>query len=105
MTDAGIEIHTIGHDIGLVRWAEIADVRAYNLIYRYVGITPRDTGALCARLTKRQAWMIRANEAVVPFYRLFRQRIAVINLAQQNLPLSADALVAKIEAFRAARGV
>ena len=105
LTDAGIEIHTLGHDIGLIHWHEIGDIRAYNLIYRYVGITPRDSKALCQRLTKKQGGLIRANEFVIPMYRFFRTFVAPINLAQQVLPISADALVAKIEAFRAVRRV
>ena len=105
LTNAGIEVHTMGHDIGLIHWSEISDIRAYNLMYRYVGITLHDTASVCSRLSARQQMLIKMNAACIPLYRVFRKFVAPINLAQQNLPLSADALVAQINQFRATHRV
>ena len=101
----GLEIHIIGHDIGLIRWDEISDIRTYNLWpYRYVGIVPKDTAALCERLGKK-ATLIRANDWCLRFlYRPLRVWCAPINIPQQNLPITADALLARIAAFEAGQG-
>ena len=106
ITDEGLDIRSPFHDIGLVRWDEIAEVRAYTQLYRYVGIVPKDTKALCARLPRGKTRLIRINEGCRRwFYRPLRQFVAPINLAQENLPLKADDLVARINAFRVERGV
>ena len=98
----GMKIHLIGHDIGLVRWDEIAEIRTYNLWpYRYVGIVPKDTPALCKRLGKK-ATLIRANDWCLRWlYRPLRVWCAPINIPQQNLPITADSLLARIAAFEA----
>lgn len=95
----GLMIHTVATQIGLLRWEEIGEVRTYNLIYRYVGIVPRDPVALYRRLGSRSL-LLRLNSWCVPLYWLFGQFIAPINIPQEYLPMSADELATLIRDHR-----
>lgn len=95
----GITIHTLWQPVGLLRWEEIADIRVYNFVYRYVGIVPKDMNALCKRLGSRGT-VLRLNDWCIRwFYKPLRIFIAPINIPQEYLPISADALMARIGAF------
>lgn len=96
LTDEGIEIYGIATKVGLLRWEEIKEIRAYTYGYRYIGIIPKNTKALCRRLNPMTAFILRSNELL---------RYPAISLAQVNLPISADEMVKRIQDFRAARGV
>ncbi|BDI30006.1 hypothetical protein CCAX7_20570 [Capsulimonas corticalis] len=96
----GLMIYTLATQLGLVRWDEIANVTTYNMIYRYVGIIPRDTAGLCRRLGA-VSWLIRMNSWCVPLYRLIGVPLAPINIPQEYLPISADELAQRIRSYRA----
>ncbi len=99
LSPEGLIIHTVGTQIGLLHWDEIGEVRTYTLLYRYVGIVPRDPGALYRRLGSRSR-LLRLNSWCVPLYRLFGQFVAPINIPQEYLPMSADELAALIRERR-----
>lgn len=96
----GITVHTIGQNIGLLRWNEIADIRAYNFVHRYVGIVPKNMDAVCRRIGGRRAFMLRLNQICLPLYKPFGIFVAPINIPQEYLPISADALMTRIAAFQ-----
>lgn len=54
-----------------------------------------------ARPTDDIAALLRLNDLVIPLYKLIRIRVAHINIPQEYLPLSADELLAQINAYRA----
>lgn len=99
LSPEGLLIHTVGTQIGLLRWEEIGEVRTYTFLYRYVGIVPRDPVALYRRLGSRSL-LLRLNSWCVPLYRLFGQFIAPINIPQEYLPMSADELATLIRERR-----
>ena len=81
----GIAVHTSDVDIDLIRWQEIKDIKATTTEdgkTPCVVIVPQDAKALARRLGKR--------------------KIALpIRISQRCLPLTAEALVARIAAFEA----
>lgn len=95
----GLTIHTVLTQFGLLRWDEIAEVRTYNLLYRFVGIVPRDPAALYRRIGRR-GLLLRLNSWCVPLYRLFGLFVAPINIPQEYLPVTADELAEWIRAAR-----
>jgi hypothetical protein len=95
----GLNIHTVATQIGLLRWDEIAEVRTYTFIYRYVGIVPRDLNGLSRRVGSG-AILLRLNSWCIPLYRLFGIFIAPINIPQEYLPMTADELADRIRAYR-----
>ncbi len=99
LTPEGLIIHTVATQIGLLRWDEIGEVRTYTLIYRYVGIVPRDPAGLYRRLGRRSL-LLRLNSWCIPLYRLFGQFAAPINIPQEYLPMSADELATLIRNHR-----
>jgi hypothetical protein len=102
LSPQGMSIDTTAQHLGLLTWDEIGEVRTYNLIYRYVGIVPRDTQALCRRLGTRRSWVLWMNAACIPLYKLFGRFVAPINIPQVYLPVTADELAATIHRYQAA---
>jgi len=100
LSSQGITINTLCTRVGFLRWDEIKDVRAYNLLYRFVGITLHDPGAVYNRIGLKRSYLMRANELVIPLYKLLRIPVAPINIPQEYLPMSADELMLQIEAYR-----
>lgn len=98
----GIEVDTSGTHLGLIYWNEIEEIRSYTFIYRFVGIVPKNTNALCQRLGTRRAWMLQINAACLPLYKPFGLFIAPINIPQAHISLSADELLKHIQFYRAA---
>lgn len=77
----GIRVHAQLQDIGFVGWEEIADARAYTFIYRYVGIVPKDTGAICGRIGRRRSLTVWLNDWCIRlFYRPLHIFVAPINI-------------------------
>lgn len=99
LSPEGLIIHTVATQIGLLRWDEVGEVRTYTLIYRYVGIVPRDPAGLYRRLGRRSL-LLRLNSWCIPLYRLFGQFVAPINIPQEYLPMSADELATLIRDHR-----
>lgn len=97
----GITVRTLGTQVGLIPWEEISEIRAYNLLYRFVGIVPRDSDGLCRRMGTIRALLLRLNSWVIPLYRLFGVFVAPINIPQEYLPITADELAARIGDYRA----
>ena len=97
----GITVNTLCTRVGFLRWDEIKDVTTYNLGFRFVGITLNDPATVYRRLGLKDSWLLRLNGLVVPLYKLVRIRVAPINIPQEYLPLSADELLAQINAYRA----
>ena len=85
--------------IGLIRWDEIADIRCYTMIYRLIGIVPKDVRAMSKRLRGGQAILLWANVACIPLYRLVGIFLAPINIAQEHLPVSADEVLYRINSY------
>lgn len=103
LSPEGIETHSLWQHVGLLRWDEIEEIRAYTFLYRYVGITPRDMGAVCRRLGAGKAWMVWLNDwSIRLFYRPLRIYMAPINIPQEYLPITADELMEHICAYQAA---
>jgi hypothetical protein len=102
LSPQGISIDTTAQHLGLLTWDEIAEVRTYNLCYRYVGVVPRDTQALCRRLGTRRSWLLWLNAACIPLYKPFGIFVAPINIPQVYLPVTADELAATIHRYQAA---
>ncbi len=104
LSSDGITVDTLGTHLGLIYWHEIEEVRAYNLIYRHVGIVPKNSGALAQRLGKKQSWLFSLNAACVPLYKPFGIFVAPINIPQVYLPITADELLAHILTYQSAYG-
>ncbi len=102
LNQEGITVDTMATHIGLIRWDEIKEIRAYNFIYRYVGIVPKDTSALCRRVGAKASWVIRLNDWCIPLYKPFGIFIAPINIPQVYLSITVDELMRTIEAYRLA---
>ena len=102
LNSEGIAVDTAATHIGLVRWDEIEEVRPYTLIYRYVGIIPKNTNALCRRLGGKRSWIVKLNAALIPPYKLLGIFVAPINIPQVYLPVTADELTARIHTYQAA---
>ena len=100
----GLAVDTMATHLGELSWDEVGEVRCYTMIYRYVGIVPRDTSALCRRLGPRRAWLLWMNAACIPLYRIFGIFLAPINIPQVYLPIRADELAATIRAYQVAYG-
>lgn len=102
LTPEGITVYSLGMQLGLIRWEEIAEIRAYTFIYRCVGIVLRDIGAVARRAKASSALVLRLNQFFIPLYQAFGIFVAPINIPQVYLSLSADELLARIKAYRAA---
>ena len=100
LSPEGITVQTMLTPVGLLPWDEVAEVRPYTMIYRYVGIVPRDLEGLCRRLGGRRALLMRANSWVAPLYAALGVFVAPINVPQEYLPVTADDLVARIRDYR-----
>ena len=100
LSSQGITVNALWSRVGFLRWDEIKDVHAYSLGYRFVGITLNDPKTVYRRIGLKRSWILRMNGAVVPLYKLFRIRVAPINIPQEFLPMSADELTAQIQAYR-----
>lgn len=98
LNSEGITVDTTATHLGLIRWNEIEEVRSYTLIYRYVGIVPKDTSALCRRLGTGRSWMLQLNAFCIPLYKLLGIFVAPINIPQVYLPITVDELTARIRA-------
>ena len=98
----GIEVDTSGTHLGLIYWNEIEEIRNYTCIYRFVGIVPKNTIALCQRLGMRRAWLVQMNAACIPLCKPFGLFVAPINIPQLHISLSADELLKHIQFYRAA---
>ncbi len=98
----GIAVDTTATHLGLIRWEEIEQVRSYTLIYRYVGIVPKNTSALCQRLGRSRSWMLQVNAFCIPLYKLLGIFVAPINIPQVYLPITVDELTARIHAYQKA---
>lgn len=101
LSSQGMTIHTICTQMGFLRWDEIKDVYTYSLGYRFVGITLNDPKTVWARVGLKRSWLMQTNRFVAPLYRPFGIRVAPINIPQEYLPMSADELLAQINAYRA----
>lgn len=103
----GIAVNTQGTHLNLIRWDEIEEVRCYNLVYRYVGIVPKNTDALLERLGKKGNWAVTLNASFAPLYRPFGVFVAAINIPQVNLSIPADDLLTHIQTYQKAynRGI
>lgn len=95
----GITVDTTATHVGLIRWEEIAEVRSYTLIYRYVGIVPENTGALCRRLGGSRSWLLQINALCIPLYKMLGVFVAPINIPQVYLPVTVDELTARIHTY------
>ncbi len=102
LNSEGIAVDTTATHIGLIRWDEIEEVRSYTLIYRYVGIVPRNTSALCRRLGAGRSWVVQVNAFCIPLYKLLGIFVAPINIPQVYLPVTVDELTARIRAYQEA---
>lgn len=103
LSPVGISVQTMLTPVGLIPWDQVAEIRPYTMLYRYVGIVPRDLDGLCRRLGGRGALLIRANSWVAPLYDVFGLFVAPINIPQEYLPITANELADRIRDFRAAR--
>ena len=102
LSSEGIRVDTTATHIGLIRWEEIEEVRSYTLIYRYVGIVPKNTNALCRRLGAGRSWMLQLNAFCIPLYKLIGVFVAPINIPQVYLPITVDELTARIRTYQEA---
>jgi hypothetical protein len=108
LSSSGITVDTPGSRVGFLRWEEIKDVYIYNFGYffrglgwRFVGITLNDAPAVCARIGLKRSWSLRLNGLVAPLYKPLRIRIAPVSIPQEYLLMSAEDLLAQIQAYRA----
>lgn len=101
LSSQGITVNTLCSRVGFLRWEEIKDVHTYSLGYRFVGITLNDPKTVYRRIGLKRSWMLQMNSLVAPLYKPFRIRVAPINIPQEYLPMSADELLAQIQAYRA----
>ena len=90
--------------MGEMSWDEVGEVRCYTFLYRYVGVVPADTAALCRRLGPRRAWLLWMNAACIPLYKFFGLFVAPINIPQVYLPIPAEELASSIRSYQAAYG-
>lgn len=102
LSSEGIGVDTMGTHLGLIYWDEIEEVRNYTLIYRNVGIVPKNTAALRQRLGMKRTQLLRLNAGVIPLYKLLGIFVAPINIPQVHLPITADELLARIQLYQAA---
>lgn len=102
LSPEGITVDTTATHIGLIRWEEIEEVRSYTLIYRYVGIVPKNTDALCRRLGGSRSWLLQVNAFCIPLYKLIGVFVAPINIPQVYLPITVDELTARIHTYQEA---
>ncbi|MGO8670892.1 MAG: hypothetical protein ACLQVD_05970 [Capsulimonadaceae bacterium] len=102
LTPEGIVINSQMTKIGLLLWDELADIRTYNLIHRFLGIIPRDITNLCSRMGSKRGALLRANAFVIPVFRFFGIFAAPINIAQEYLPVTADEMLDRINRYVAA---
>lgn len=102
LSSEGIAVDTLATHLGLIYWSEIEEVRSYTLIYRYVGIVPKNSAALAQRLGKKQSLLMSMNAVCVPLYKPFGIFAAPINIPQVYLPITVDELVAHIRTYQAA---
>ena len=100
LSSEGIGVDTQGSHLVLIYWDEIEEVRNYNLIYRYVGIVPKNLNALIQRLGMRRAWLLRFNAACIALYKPFGLFVAPINIPQVHLSISADELLSHIQHYQ-----
>ncbi len=100
LSSEGIAVDTMATHVGLIRWDEIEEVRPYNFMYRYVGIVPKNTSALCRRLGAGRSWMLQVNAFCIPLYKLLGVFVAPINIPQVYLPITVDELTARIRAYQ-----
>ena len=98
----GIAVDTQATHLGMIRWDEIEEIRAYNFIYRYVGIVPKNSKSLAQRIGGKRAWLMSINTTCVPLYKPFGVFVAPINIPQVYLPITVDELFAHIRAYQAA---
>lgn len=99
LSPAGITVNSVVTQFDLIPWDEIADVRAYTLLYRYVGITLRKGTDFGSNIRSGSGLLLRLNASVIPLYRLLGMFVAPINIAQEYLPITADELVATINDY------
>ncbi|MGO8670896.1 MAG: hypothetical protein ACLQVD_05990 [Capsulimonadaceae bacterium] len=102
LTPEGIVINSQMTKIGLLLWDEVVDIRTYTMIYRNLGIIPRDISNLCSRLGSKRGALLRMNASVIPLYRFFGIFVAPINIAQNHLPVTADEMLDRINRYVAA---
>lgn len=102
LSSEGIAVDTQATHLGLIYWSEIEEIRTYTLIYRYIGVVPKNTDALAQRLGKKQLWLVSINAACVPLYKLFGIFTAPINIPQVYLPIPVDELMAQITIYQKA---
>jgi len=96
----GITVHTMMQHIGLIRWEEIAEIRAYKFIYPFVGIVPKDPKILYRRAGFGASLMVRMNDACIRwFYKPLRIFVAPINIPEEYIPMSVEALMARIAIY------
>ena len=88
----GITVDTMATHIDELAWEDIAEVRCYTFIYRYVGIVPRDIFGLSRRLGVRRGWLLWMNGVNMPLYKALGMFFAPINIPQVYLPITADEL-------------
>jgi hypothetical protein len=98
LTPEGLYVHSALHDLGLLGWHEIANVYAYDRIYRYVGIVPYDVAAIAKRVGRRARLMRFTNFAASAS--ISANRAAPINIPQEYLPITADEMVQRIVTYR-----
>ncbi len=103
LSSQGIEVDTLGSHLGLIRWNEIEEVRAYNFIYRSVGIVPKSSHALSIRLGGKRAWLLHLNATLISFfYKPLGIFLAPISIPQVYLPVTADELLSHIQVYQEA---
>lgn len=102
LSPEGIAVDTQGTHLGLIYWHEIEEIRAYTLVYRHVGIVPKNSEQLAKRLGQKQSWLFRLNASCVPLYKPFGIFVAPINIPQVYLPITVDELLAHIQIYQAA---
>lgn len=104
LSSLGITVHTLATQAGFIPWQEVAEARAYSLLYRFVGISLKKPRTLYSRVGLARSYLMQMNGLVAPLYRLIGIRVAPINIPQEYLPMTADELAARIEAYRNAHG-
>ena len=99
LSPEGMGIHTSDLDIALLPWQDIAEVKVASYKKeQWLAIVPKDADALAARWGK---------QVRPPNFRLLPRDIPVnaIRISQRDLPLTAEALLARIAAFEPAVGL
>jgi hypothetical protein len=86
VNEQGIETSVAG--IGLVKWAEIADVRHVDLMGKpFLGIVARDVEALASRYSGYKATTLRFNQ---------KNSGAAVGVSEEMLPMKVEALLGQI---------